>query len=41
MSHLTCVRIPDDLYTKILMIAEVQGVSVSKVVNEALELYTS
>lgn len=41
MSHLTCVRVPDDLYTRLLMIAKMKNVSVSKLINEAIELYTA
>ena len=39
MSHLTSVRILDDLYMEALVQAEVDGVSVSQVINNALASY--
>lgn len=36
MSHLTSVRILDDLYTQALVEAETNGVSVSAIINTAL-----
>jgi len=37
MSHLTSVRILDDLYTQALVEAEMNGVSVSAIINQALD----
>jgi predicted HicB family RNase H-like nuclease len=36
MSHLTSVRIVDDLYTQALVEAEINGCSVSAIINQAL-----